>query len=224
MLIQRVIVAGGSGLVGSAVLEQLISDTDFIEVHAVVRRPITDAPPRIRQHIVDFAKIAEWEIWKQFDEHPVANTVILCCLGTTLDLAGSEEQYRRVDHDIPIELGRVGLLHGVNHFVAISSAGLNKRAPNHFMRAKIDLERDLKDLGYRSLSIVRPSLILGQRTASRPLEKIAAFFMRPLSIIIPPRWRAVHDWQVARAMIEVSMDPHVGVQIIPNERIATLKN
>jgi hypothetical protein len=71
---------------------------------------------------------------------------------------------------------------------------------------------------------MKPSLLLGDRKEFRLGERIFQILMKPLGFIIPKKWRAVHDWQVASAMVDAAMNPPNGVQFISNDLICTIKN
>lgn len=223
MLIHKAIVIGGSGLVGSALLNELVGDSDFLEVHALLRRPLPDSPPRIREHIVDFSNIGSWDVWQILDEHPDHHAVLFCCLGTTLKQAGTEEEYRRIDHDLPLAIAKVARDHGVRHFIAVSGVLRKDPSKDHYSRSKAALERDLIDVGFHSLTIIKPSLLLGDRREKRWLEILLKFIMTPLGFIIPAQWRGVHDWQAAQAMITSAMSEPVGVRIISNAEMVKLR-
>ena len=63
------------------------------------------------------------------------------------------------------------------------------------------MEEALKKLPIDSLHIIRPSLLLGNRSEFRHGERIAKIIMTRFSFLIPKNYRAIHAEKVARAMI-----------------------
>ncbi|HEX8436671.1 NAD-dependent epimerase/dehydratase family protein, partial [Archangium sp.] len=53
------VVAGASGLIGSHLLDALLEDSRYREVHSLGRRPLPKQHPKLVQHTVDFARLGE---------------------------------------------------------------------------------------------------------------------------------------------------------------------
>jgi uncharacterized protein YbjT (DUF2867 family) len=69
-----------------------------------------------------------------------------------------------------------------------------------YTRVKGEVERDLAALGLQRLVVMRPSLLLGDRTESRPGERLAILLSRPLgALMIGPlsKYRAIDSRDVA---------------------------
>lgn len=77
---EAVLVAGASGLVGSALVRRLLGGASGPEVVSFVRRPIGLASPRSREVVADFARLDAVEA-------PAA-AAAFCALGTTMAKAG----------------------------------------------------------------------------------------------------------------------------------------
>src|SRR5262245_43679945 len=93
-------IAGATGLVGQALLERLLERPNVARVTALVRRPLgRPASPKLHERIADFDRLEDVLRGQEV-------THVFCCLGTTIDIAGSQEAFRRVDHDYPLALGR----------------------------------------------------------------------------------------------------------------------
>jgi hypothetical protein len=80
-------------------------------------------------------------------------------------------------------------------------------------------EEDLKKAGFPRLVIVRPSLLLGPRTEKRAGEKFAAWFMKVLDFMIPPKYKAIHVNKVAAKMIESSQSDEPGIFILESDKL-----
>lgn len=121
----------------------------------------------------------------------------------------------RVDHDYPLEAARLGLQHHARHFLLVSALGANPSSRVFYNRVKGQTERDLGALGYPALTIVRPSLLLGDREEFRLGEQVA----RRLAWLSPARWAPVHARDVAAAMIESGSSEQSGTRVIENAEI-----
>lgn len=215
---QRVaVVAGASGLVGGLLSQHLAASPDWTEVRLLVRRPIpTLAGPKVRQIIVDWDQLADWQ------EELVADAVF-CTLGTTRAKAGSAEGFRRVDYEYPLALGRLAKAAGARHFGLVSSIGADPGSGLLYARTKGQIEGALRALGLNSLAILRPSLLLGDRAEFRLGERFAIALMKPLGPLFAgplARYRGIEATTVARALERLALAAAPGVQVLESEAIA----
>lgn len=67
------------------------------------------------------------------------------------------------------------------------------------------------------MTLVRPSLLLGERTTRRPLEHFSA----PLLKWMPAKWRAIEGKAVARALMNhaFSPEPKASVTVLDAEEL-----
>jgi uncharacterized protein YbjT (DUF2867 family) len=80
---------------------------------------------------------------------------------------------------------------------------------------KGELEAAITALGFRSVTIARPSLLLGQRREPRLGEQLG----RILGVAAPPGWRPVAAAQVARALVDAAKADAPGVRILENQEL-----
>src|SRR5215831_13153423 len=128
-----VLLAGASGVTGGYALDALLAAPDVGRVLAVSRRPLGREHPRLANRIVQFERI-ESQL-----KGSVAD-VALCCLGTTLRKAGSQQRFRAVDVDAVLTFARVAKAANARRFVVMSSVGADPRARNFYLRTKGDME------------------------------------------------------------------------------------
>jgi uncharacterized protein YbjT (DUF2867 family) len=206
------LLAGATGLVGRECLRLLSHDDDVSEVRALVRRPLPPASvgPRVRECRTDFDQLHAHPDWFKVDW-------VFCALGSTMRQAGSRAAFRRVDYEYPIAIAMAALERGAQHFLLVSAAGANARSGIFYNRVKGELEDAIRELGYSSVTIARPSLLLGERHEFRFGEELA----KRLSWAIPPRWRPVHAAQVASALVRAAHAPARGVQVLENAVLRT---
>lgn len=204
----RALVLGATGLVGSELLSLLLADGAFREVVVVARRKTGQRHPKLREEIFDL---------NEMEAHAgvFAADRIFCALGTTIRKAGSQERFREVDHDYPLRAAKLGLAAGAKHYLLVSSVGANAGSRAFYTRVKGELENDLRALGYPHLTIVRPSLLLGDRQEVRPGEKVG----EALGFLMPPAWRPIPARAVAAAMVDAAKHPVSGTQVIASREM-----
>jgi uncharacterized protein YbjT (DUF2867 family) len=204
---RSIVLAGASGLVGRESLNLLLAAGAWSTVTALVRRALPDRghEPPLRVAVVDFEHL-------DGAGHLLAADQVLCALGTTIRTAGSQAAFRRVDFDYPLQLAELALSHGAGHFLLVSSAGANARSRVFYSRVKGELEEAILRLGYRSVTIVRPSFLLGAREEFRPGEAI----MKRVGFLLPRAYRPVQARSVAAALVEAARADRPGTRILEN--------
>lgn len=209
-------VLGATGLVGRAVTEELLNREVWDEVRVLVRRPLELKHPKLKQIVVDWDNLAQYE--DQFEKV----SSVFCCLGTTIKKAGSQEQFERVDLQYPLDAAAIAKAKGVKQFLAVSSMGASAKSRNFYSRTKGRAEEGLLAIGFPGLHLFRPSLLLGQREEFRMGERLAARLMKILDFMMvgkAAQYRAIHGTTVARAMVNISLANTQGLHIYTNEVI-----
>ena len=67
--------------------------------------------------------------------------------------------------------------------ILISSVGASSKSNIFYSRVKGLVEESLEDIGFEEFHILRPSLLLGKRMDSRPVENISKLILDPLSFL-----------------------------------------
>jgi uncharacterized protein YbjT (DUF2867 family) len=209
------ILAGATGLVGEQLLKQLLENTDYSKVIAVVRKTSDIKNEKLEQRVTDFEKLPEALADIKADEG-------FCCLGTTIKAAGTKERQYRIDHDYVVEFARACFNCGVSRFAVVSSIGAKASSSNFYLRTKGEMEDDLKKIPFESLYILQPSLLLGERKEFRAGEKAGIAVMKFLNPLLAGglrKYRGVEAAGVARSMV-VEMSKRVkGVKTIRSDEI-----
>ncbi|QCF27969.1 NAD(P)H-binding protein [Hydrocarboniclastica marina] len=209
---KTLLVLGGTGMVGSRIIQTALSDPAWTAVVAPTRQPLP-FNEKLENPIVDYAQLDPTARWWCAD-------AAVCALGTTMKTAGSAEAFRRVDHDYVVKAAQLARKAGTPTFVLNSSLGANAGSRTLYLRVKGQTEQDLTQLGFDSLTWVRPSLLdAGERPESRPGETAGLWFARRLAPIIPARYRAVSTADVANVMLAAARDGASGVRVIESEEI-----
>jgi uncharacterized protein YbjT (DUF2867 family) len=100
-----------------------------------------------------------------------------------------------VDFDYPLGVVRLSRAQGAGHFLLVSALGADPGSRVFYSRVKGELEEAVIRLGFRSVTVARPSLLLGERPQVRLGEAIGA----RLGFLVPARYRPVQGAQVAAA-------------------------
>jgi uncharacterized protein YbjT (DUF2867 family) len=204
------LLAGATGLVGRECLRLLVAEPAIARVLVLARRtlPTESLASKVEARVVDFDHL---------DEVPsdVCADAVFCALGTTMRVAGSRERFRQVDFGYPLALARHGVVHGARHFLLVSALGANARSRVFYNQVKGELEEAVRALGYRSVTIVRPSLLLGDRGEFRLGEEIAKRF----TFLVPRRLKPVHAAAVASALVRAAVADEPGIRIIESGEI-----
>jgi uncharacterized protein YbjT (DUF2867 family) len=200
---------GATGLVGRNCLELLVGDRAFERIVVVARRRFGEATaPRVEGHLINFDELeAHADIF--------AVDQLMCAIGTTIKTAGSKERFRAVDYDIPLAAARMALKKGARHFLLVSSIGATASSRFFYLRVKGELEDALRTLGFRSVTIVRPSVLLGERGDVRFGEELAKRF----GSLVPGKWKPVQARDVAQVLVRAAKEDEPGMRILESNEI-----
>jgi uncharacterized protein YbjT (DUF2867 family) len=201
------VIAGATGLVGGALVRRLAEDGAWREVRALVRQrlPPELAGPKVVPIEVDYARLEPPSPWAAADH-------VFCALGTTMRQAGSREAFRQVDLEYPLALARAARAQGARHFLLVSSLGAAAGSRFFYNRVKGEVEQAVSALGFRSVTIARPSLLVGRRAEPRPGEQLGKL----LGVLAPPSWRPVPATRVAEALVRAAKRDEPGIRILEN--------
>jgi len=204
------IVAGATGLVGGECLRQLLACPRYERVIVVTRRELGAAArhDKLREVVVEFDRLGEAKARLRGDH-------VFCALGTTIRKAGSQAKFRAVDYEYPLRLAQLTRQNGARHFSIVSALGASRSSPFFYSRVKGEVEEGLRQMGWPSLAILRPSVIAGERAESRPLERVSEHLLR----LAPATWRPVPARDIAGAMIAVALREPSGVTVVESRQI-----
>ncbi|MCE5175863.1 MAG: NAD-dependent epimerase/dehydratase family protein [Bacteroidales bacterium] len=198
------VVFGGSGLVGMALIHELIADENYEKVTVVLRDYIPISDPKLEQLIlIDFRHLLHLQ-------GELNATDYFCCIGTTIKKAGSQEAFVQVDFEIPTSIAQMAKEHSIPNLVVISSLGANAASSNFYLRTKGKMEESVRKIYSGNLKFIRPSLLIGKRKELRWGESMGMFFILLFGwLLIGPlrKYRGVYAIDVAKAMIKLTKYP-----------------
>lgn len=213
------LIAGASGLVGRELLTQLLAAAEYDRVIALGRRPLDLTHPKLVQVTADFAALEKVTADLRCDD-------AFCGLGTTIKAAGSREAFRAVDHAAVLALAWAARRNGARRFFLVSSLGADAGSRVFYTRVKGETEEALQVLGFETLAIFQPSLLLGRRAQSRAGEKFMSavlWLAEPLLFGRLRKYRPIEAGVVARAMLRCSFGrPGQGLLVFPSDEIQDL--
>ena len=198
------IVIGATGLVGTALINELCNSLEFTKVKVFHRRKIGSFHSKVEEHIVNFNEIDTWK-------HEIQGDVLFSALGTTLNIAGSKEKQYLVDYTYQYNVAKSASEQGVKQYVLVSSGGANPNSAMFYLRMKGELERDCSELTFESTYFIRPNLLRGYRLERRTGEQIGETILMTLNRFgILLSQKPIHASLVAKEMINACQEDKLG--------------
>ena len=199
--LRTALVAGATGAVGAPLVQQLLADARYGTVKVLSRRPLPFIHRKLRLLPLDESGAAALGAELAADD-------VFCCLGTTQKKAGSRAAFERVDYHLVLDVARAALAQGARQFLVVSAAGAALKSPSFYSRVKARMEQAVMELGYTSIHVLRPSLLLARRSESRPAEWLGqklAPLINPLLSGKLAIYRAIPAETVADAMVRLAL-------------------
>lgn len=204
----RVLITGATGLIGGHLLRMLIDEPQISHIVAATRRPISPMNKVTNPHDPQLSD-ALTQLTEPLD-------TVFCCLGTTMREAGSKEAFVLADYTLVVDTALTGLRLGAKHMLVVSAIGANSKSPFFYNRVKGEMEEALIAQQWPSLTIARPSMLLGHRESQRFNESLFA----PLFKIMPGKWKSIEAQDVAKAMLHEALKPSgEGVCILDSSQL-----
>ena len=205
------LLAGATGLVGRALLRLLLASERYSTLHVLLRRtpPDIEASAKLKIHQVDFTRLPA--------TFPAVDDAFIA-LGTTIKIAGSEAAFRQVDFDFVVNIARAARAAGATRLAVVSALGADPTSRIFYNRVKGEMEIAVMQIGYESVVIAQPSMLLGDRATlgqpPRSSEIWAARLLAPLGWIMPKGVRPIPARAVASALLAAILDAKPGVRVL----------
>lgn len=208
-------VIGATGLVGKELVKQLLDNQKFGKVRVFVRRDMGIIHPKLEQLIIDYDNPNSWE------QH-LRGDVLFSALGTTLKKAGSKEKQYEVDVKYNLEFALKAEKNGITTYVLVSAAGADSQSRLFYSRIKGELDEAVLKLGFRKLTILRPSALTGDRDENRWAEKLFIPLTGFITRFVFKKYRPIKGETVAKAMINATLRPATDKKIWTADEIFAL--
>ena len=217
--IKSAIVIGATGLVGRELLKQLNQIESCEKITAIVRHEDVELKSlkKVQQFILDDFLLLN-------DEDANGYSHAFSCLGTTLKKAGSKQNFYNVDYEMNAHFADLFETTDT-HYLLISAMGANAQSKIFYNKVKGELENHIQSLNLKCVSILRPSLLLGERQEQRALEDMTQKLYRKFSHLVPNtfKYKPVTAEQVAHTMVDAARTQTDKFEIYDNLRIQTCK-
>jgi uncharacterized protein YbjT (DUF2867 family) len=214
------LIIGSTGLIGSDLVKLLLANSDYSKVIAFSKRGIDLKHPKLEVQIIDFDKPDTFI-------NSIKGDDFFCAIGTTIKQAGSKEAFRKVDYEYPKQFASIAAKNGIKQFLLISSLGADSTSNNFYLKTKGDIEDFLKNTPFKSVAIVRPSLLLGNREEFRLGEKLGGFLMKTFSFLFVwklKNYKPIQSDTVAKALEQLAKNETAGFNIYNSAEIENIVN
>ena len=214
------LIIGSTGLIGSQLLNLLLESKDYNKVITFVKRDSGKQHPKLSQHIIDFDQPESYQ-------ELIVGDDFFCTIGTTIKKAGTKEAFKKVDFEYPQQFAAFAEQNKVKNFLLISSLGADETSGNFYLKTKGEIENVLKNSDFKSVSILRPSLLLGNRQEFRLGERVAGTFMRTLSFLFfgkLKKYKPKESETVAKAILTNAKKNIKGFTVYESDSIENITN
>ncbi|MDB6079522.1 MAG: NAD-dependent dehydratase [Akkermansiaceae bacterium] len=209
-----ILILGATGLTGRETLLRALEDTRVGKVIAPTRRSLPSHPklvnPVVSELDLSLPEVAHW-----------APDAVICALGTTIGKAGSKEAFRHVDYALPVAFAKRAHQQGTEIFALISASGASLSIPLFYSRTKGEVERDIGSIGFKSLTIVRPGMIGGDRDEVRLAEHVVIRLATLLRPLLPRGLRVNPASNIAKALVESVVTARPGRHMITSRDLVS---
>ena len=210
---------GASGLVGSHVLNQLISNNNYSKIKLFVRSSIDIIDPKIEIIQTDFNNLEN-------HREDIKGDDCFFCIGTTKRNSPDKNEYQRIELNIPKQVAQIAKSNNIKSYFFVSSGYANSKSSGDYLKYKGLVEEEILNLGFSKTGILRPSFILGNRKEFRLGEKIGIIIFKLLNpLFVGPlrKMRSIHSETIAIAMIKLANE-NIDQKIFESDQISDLVN
>lgn len=200
---KKAILFGASGFVGGYLLHDLLHSNNYEEVRVVVRKPLEIQHSKLKTIIADY------ETLPQHQNELTADDVFIA-LGTTKKKTPDEKIYYQIDHDYPVLAAQLTKAKGAKSVFLVSAVGANINSSIFYVRTKGETERDIISVDFEHTHIFQPSMIMGSRAESRPMEKVFIGIFSVINLLLVGKlnkYKGISAQKIAKAMFAAAQRP-----------------
>jgi uncharacterized protein YbjT (DUF2867 family) len=162
----RVVIIGGTGQVGTAVVRALVTEPSCVEVVMVNRREVSPAPgSRVRQVVLDtMAAGFQSEVARLVHDMAAQGDPVYAasCVGVgSGSMKWSEEELKALEVGVVGGFARGCHAGGITHFALLSAVGSTPKSRFRYVRVMGFKEAAVEAIGFKRLAIFRPGIIAG---------------------------------------------------------------
>jgi uncharacterized protein YbjT (DUF2867 family) len=192
----RVIVIGGTGQVGSAVVQALLAASACREVIMVTRKPVVMADPARQRNVTMDTGAADFEMRVSDLAKEVlaggARVSAVSCVGVGSGSAQwSEDQLKQLEVGVVGAFARGVRQAGVAQFCLLSAVGANPGSRIKYARIMGLKEAAIQAVSFPRLAIFRPGIIVGNAHTPR--------WVGWLGKLVPGPWGNIEQRDIGKA-------------------------
>lgn len=192
------IVIGATGLVGSHLVNLLLESEDVLKVKTFVRRKSGVEHAKLEENVVDFDSPKTWK-------DKLTGDVLFSAMGTTIKKAGTKKRQYKIDVTYQYQTAKHAAENKVPKYVLVSSPGANEKSLFFYSQIKGELDNKVKQLPFQNISIIKPSVLVGNRNEKRMGEELGIKIGRWITKIPGlKKYRPIKGKTVAKAMIKAA--------------------
>jgi uncharacterized protein YbjT (DUF2867 family) len=194
----RVIIIGGTGQVGSAVVQALVAESACREVVMVTRKSLVIADPARLRNVAMDTGAADFEMRVADLAMEVAGggdrVSAVSCVGVgSGSLQWTEEQLKQLEIGVVGAFARGVRRAGVAQFCLLSAIGANAGSRIKYVRIMGQKEAAIQAVNFSRLAIFRPGIIVGNAHTPR--------WMGWLGKMVPGPWGSIEQRGIGRAFV-----------------------
>ncbi|HZK08957.1 MAG TPA: NAD-dependent epimerase/dehydratase family protein [Bacteroidales bacterium] len=214
------LVFGATGLTGHHLTQQLLTNKNYREIICINRHAMGGKHERLTEIIDDYSNLQSLNLKPPIDD-------VYCCIGTTIKKAGSKESFKKVDLDLSLAITRLAADKKAGKLLVVSSIGAKAKSGNFYLRTKGEMEQQVLQIDGPLKTIVRPSMLLGERNEKRTAETLGQWLMKTISFLMIGKlrkYRPIPAADVARAMIAIANSEPTAQIIFESDDLQEISN
>ena len=209
---------GSSGLVGQDLIKILIDSKEYTKITLLLRKKMNIDSEKIHEEIVDFDNLEKYSSLFNVDS-------VFCTIGTTIKVAKTKENFKKVDLDYPTKAAKLTKEFGKGNFFVISALGSNENSKIFYNSVKGKLEKNLREINLNILHIFKPSMLTGDRKEFRLGERVSLALCKILPFVFKgsiKKYKPIKTIDVAKAMYKTTLNKNKGIYVHESEEIYKL--
>lgn len=210
-----IVLVGSTGAIGKDVLSFLNVEKNVEKIITLTRKPAKNKASKEENLTIDFSNLPGLK-------NNIKADVFICCLGTTMKVAGSQDEFRKVDYDYVVQFAKLAEATQAKKIIVVSALGANAKSKVFYNRIKGQMEIDVAQVHVPSIEFFRPSLLLGKRDEFRPgetLAKILTPILNPLLLGPLKKYKPIQSQTVAKAIVLRSLLGNQGLVTFESDQI-----
>jgi len=210
-----VLVLGGTGQVGAAVVQALLDAKHCAEVVMITRRPVASGgDARLRVVVLDTDSPSfEAEVAALAKSCGPREMFGASCVGIgSGSLKWSEEELTKLEVGVVGAFARGCRAGGIESFGLLTAAGTSSNSLVRYARVMGRKEEAVQAVGFARLAIFRPGIIAGNAHTPK--------FLGALGRLVPGPWGTIDQTAIGRAFVrEFERRDFSGVKILHNAQM-----